>query len=150
MTNLDRLLKSRHITLPTKFCVQTYGFSSSLVVYGCESWTIKKTECQRIDVFELWGYRRLFRVPWTARKSNQSILKAINPQYSLKGLMLKLKLLYFGYLTQRADSLKKTLMLGKIEAKGRRLQRIRWLDSITNSVEMNLSKLCTARKPGVL
>ena len=121
--NLDRILKSRHITLPTKFCMQSYGFSSSLAVYGCESWTIKKTECQRIDVFERWGYRRLFRVPWTARKSNQSFLKEINPQYSLEGLMLKLKLLYFGYLMQRADSLKKTLMLRKIEAKGRRLQR---------------------------
>ena len=111
-------------------------------MYGCESWTIKKAEHQRIDAFELWCWRRLLRVPWTARRSNQSILKEINPEYSLEGLMLKLKFQYFGHLMQRTDSFEKTLMLGKIEGKRtRRQQRMRWLDSITDSVDVNLSKL---------
>ena len=113
-----------------------------VVMYGCESWTVKKAECQRIDAFELWCWRRLLRVPWTARRSNQSILKEISPEYSLEGLMLKLKLLYFGHLVRRADSLEKTLMLEKIEGRRRRgLQRIRWLDGITDLMDMSLSKL---------
>ena len=141
MTNLDSILKSRDITLPTKVhLVKAMVFP--VVMYGCESWTIKKAECQRIDAFELWYWRRLLRVPWTARISNQSILKEINPECSLEGLMLKLKLQYFGHLMQRADSFEKTLILGKSE--GRRKtggwQRMRWLDGITNSLDMSLSK----------
>ena len=136
MTNLDNILKSRDITLLTKVrLVKAMVFP--VVMYGCESWTIKKAECQRIDAFELWCWRRLLRVPWTARKSNQLILKEINPGYSLEGLMLKLKLQYFGHLRQRTDSLEKTLLLGKTE--GRR--RMRWLDGITDSMDMSLSKL---------
>ena len=119
MTNLDGILKSRHITLPTKFYI-VKAMVFPVVMYGCESWTIKKAEHQRIDAFELWGWRRLLRVPWTARISNQSILKEINPEYSLKGLMLKLKLQYFSHLMQRTDSLEKTLMLGNIEGRRRR------------------------------
>ena len=131
MTNLDSILKSRNITLPTKVClVKTMVFP--VVMYGCESWTIKKAECQRIDAFELWCWRRLFRVPWTARRSNQSILKEISPGCSLEGLMLKLKLQYFGHLIQRADSLEKTLMLEKIEGRRRKgRQRMRWMASLT-------------------
>ena len=140
MTNLDSILKSRDITLPTKVhLVKAMVFS--VVMYGCESWTIKKAERQRIDAFELWCWRRLLRVPWTARRSKQSILKEISPEYSLKGLILKLKLQYFGHLMVRADSLKKTLMLGKIEGRRRGQQRMRWLDGVTDSVDVNLSKL---------
>ena len=146
MTNLDSILKSRDITLSTKVhLIKATGFSYMvfpIVMYGCESWTVKKAECIRIDAFELWCWRRLLRVPWTARKSNQSILKEINPGCSLDGLMLKLKLQYFGHLIWRADSLEKTLMLGKIEGrKRRRWQRMRWLDGIINSVDMSLGKL---------
>ena len=132
MTNLDSLFKSRDITLPTKVClVKATVFL--VVTYGCESWTIKKAECQRIDAFKLWRWRRLLRVPWNTRRSNQSILKEISPGCSLEGLMLKLKLQYFGHLMRRVDSLEKTLMLGKIESrKRRRQQRIRWLDGITD------------------
>ena len=131
MTNLDSILKSRDITLPTKVhLVKAMVFP--VVMYGCESWTIKKAEHQRIDAFELWCWRRLLRVPWTARRSNQSILKEINPDYSLEGLMLKLKLQYFGHLMGRTDSFEKTLMLGKIEGRRRRgRQRMKWLDGIT-------------------
>ena len=132
MTNLHSILKSRDITLPTKVClVKATVFP--VVMYGCESWTIKKDECQRIDAFEPWYWRRLLRVPGTTRRSNQSFLKEISPEYSLKGLILKLKLQYFGHLMQRANSLEKTLMLGKIEGKRRRgQQRMRWLDGITD------------------
>ena len=140
MTNLDSVLKSRDITLPTKVCtVKPTVFP--VVVYECESWTIKKAECQRTDAFELWCWRRLLRVPWTARRSNQSILKEISPGFSLVGLMLKLKLQYFGHLMQRDGSLEKTLMLGKTEGRRRRgRQRMGWLDGIINSVDMSLSK----------
>ena len=141
MTHLDSILKSRDITLPTKVhAVKAMVFP--VVMYGCESWTIKKAECRRNDGFELWCWRRLLRVPWTARRSNQSILKEISPGCSLEGLMLKLKLQYFGHLMQRADSFEKTLMLGKIEGRRRRgQQRMRWLDGITNSMDMNLGGL---------
>ena len=141
MTNLGSVLKSRDITLPTKVClVKATVFP--VIMYGCKSWTIKKAERQRIDAFELWCWRRLLRVPWTARRSNQSILKEISPEYSLEGLMLKLKLQYFGHLMQKTDSLKKTLMLGKIEGRRRRgRQRMRQLDGITDSMNMSLSKL---------
>ena len=134
MTNLDSILKSRDITLPTKVClVKATVFP--VVMYGCESWTIKKTEWQRIDAFELCCWRRLLRVPWTARRSNQSILNEISPEYSLEGLMLKLKLQYFGHLMWRTDSLEKTVMLGKTEGRRRRgRQRMRWLDGITESM----------------
>ena len=141
MTNLGSILKSRDITLPTKVCL-VKAIVFPVVMYGCESWTMKKAECQRIDAFELWCWRRLLRVPWAARRSNQSVLKEISPGCSLEGLMLKLKLQYFGHLTQRADSFEKTLMLGKIEGGRRRgQQRMRWLDSITDSMDMSLCKL---------
>ena len=141
MTNLDSMLKSRDITLPTKVrLVKAMVFP--VVMYGCESWTIKKAECRRIDAFEMWCWRRLLRVPWTARRSNLSILREIGPGCSLEGLMLKLKLQYFGHLIQRADSFKKTLLLGKIEGRRRRgPQRRRCLDGITDSMDMSLGKL---------
>ena len=141
MTNLDIILKSREITLPTKVrLVKAVVFP--VVMYGCESWTLKKAERQRIDAFELWCWRRLLRVPWTARRSNQSILKEISPGCPLEGLMLKLKLQYFDYLMRRTDSFEKTLILGKSEGGRRRgQQRVRWLDGITDSMDMSLSKL---------
>ena len=141
MTNLDSILKRRDITLLTKVClVKAVVFP--VVMYGCESWTVKKAEPWRIDAFELWCWRRLLRVPWTVRRSNQSILKEISPRCSLEGLMLKLKLQYFGHLMQRADSFEKTLMLGKIEGRRRRgWQRMRWLDGITNPMNMGLGGL---------
>ena len=140
MTNLDSILKSRDITLPTKFHI-VKAMVFPVVMYGCESWTIKKAEHQRTDAFKLWCWRRLLRVPWTTRRSNQSILKEINSGYSLEGLILRMKLQYFDHLMRRADSLEKTLMLGKIEGRKRGRQRIRWLDGITDSMDMSLSKL---------
>ena len=141
MTNLDSIFKSRNITLPTKVCL-VKAMVFPVVMYGCESWTVKKAEHQRIDDFELWCWRRLLRVPWTAMRSNQSILREINPEYSLEGLMLKLKLQYFGHLMRRIDSLEKTLMLGGIGGRRRRgRQRMRWLDCITDSMDVSLSEL---------
>ena len=141
MTNLNSIFKSRDITLPAKVhLVKAMVFP--VVMYGCESWTVKKAECRRIDVFELWCWRRLLRVPWTARRSNQSILKEISPGCSLEGLILKMKLQYFGHLMQTGDSFEKTLMLGKIESRRRReRQRIRWLDGITDSMDIGLGEL---------
>ena len=140
-TNLDIGLKSRDMTLPTKVCI-VKAMVFLVVMYGCESWTIKKAERQRIDAFELWCWRRFLRVPWTARRSNQSSLKEISPGISLEGMMLKLKLQYFGHLMQRVDSLEKTLMLGVIGGRRRRgQQRMRWLDGITDSMDVSLSEL---------
>ena len=140
MTNLDIILKSRDITLLTKVCLVKAAVFP-VVMYGCEIWTIKKAECQRIDAFELWCWKRLLSVPWTERRSNQSILKEINLEYSLEGLMLKLKLQYFGHLMWRTDSLEKSLMLDKIEGRRRGCQTMRWLEGITDSMAMSLSKL---------
>ena len=139
MSNLSSILKSRDITLPTKVHLAK-AMVSPAVMYGCENWTIKKAECRRIDAFELWCWRRLLRIPWTARRPNQSILKEIRPQCSLEGLMLKLKLQYFGHLMQRTDLFEKTWRLGNIEGRRRRGWQKRWLDGITNSMDMSLSK----------
>ena len=140
ITKLESILKSRHITLPTKAHLVKV-MALPVVMYGCESWTIKNVDCWRIDAFELWHWRRLLRVPWTARRFHQSILKEISPEYSLEALMLKLKLQYFSLLMRRTDSFKKTLMLGNIEGRRRRgQQRMRWLDGITSSMDMSLSK----------
>ena len=153
MTNPDSIWKTRDITLPTKIRI-VKAMVFPVLIYGCESWTIKKAECQRIDAFELWCWRRLLRVSWTARRSNQSILNEINPEYSLEGLMLKLKLQYFGHLMWRANSLEKILMLEKIEGKRRRgQQRTRWLDGITDSIDMSLNmfqEMWRTGKPGLL
>ena len=150
VANLDNILKSRDITLPTKVhIVKTMSFP--VVMYGCESWTIKKAEHWRIDAFKLWCWRRLLRVPWTTRRSNQSILEEINPEYSLEELMLKFQ--SFGHLIWRVNSLEKTLMLGKIESKRRGQQRMRWLDSITSSMDINLQKfweIWSTEEPGLL
>ena len=141
MTNLDSIFKSRNITLPTKVCL-VKAMIFPVVMHGCEGWTVKKAECRRIDVFQLWCWRRLLRVPWTARRSNQSILKEISPGISLEGLTLKLKLQYFSHLMRRVDSLEKTLMLGGIGGRRRRgRQRMRWLDGITDSMDVSLSEL---------
>ena len=143
MTNLDSILKNRDVTLPAKVCL-VKAMVFPVVMYGCESWTLKKAKCRRIDAFELWCWRRLLRVPWTARRSNQSILKEVSPGISLEGMMLKLKLnlQYFGHLMKRVDSLEKTLMLGGIRGRRRRgRQRMRWLDGITDSMDVNLSEL---------
>ena len=140
MTKLDSILKNRDITLPTKVCL-VKAMVFPVVTHGCESWTLKKVERQRIDAFELWCWRRLLRVPWTARRSNQSILKEISPGCSLVGLMLKLKLQYFGHLMRRADSFEKSLMLGKIEGRRRGRQRMRWLVGITDLMDMRLGEL---------
>ena len=141
MNNIDSILKSRDITLSTKICL-VKAMVFPVVMYRCESWTIKKAECRRIDAFEVWCWRRLLRVPWTARRSNQSILKEFSPGCSLEGLMLKLKLQYFGHLMQRADSFEKTLTLGRIEGRRRRgQQRMKWLDGITDSMDMGLGRL---------
>ena len=140
MTNLDSILKSQDNTLPTKVCL-VKAMVFPVVMYGCESWTIKKAECQRIDAFELWCWKRLLRVPWTARRSNQSILKEITPGCSFEGLMLRLKLQHLGHLMQRVDSLEKTLMLGGIGGRRRGRQRMRWLDGITDLMDMSLSEL---------
>ena len=141
MTNLDSILKSRDITLPTKVCL-VKAMVFAVVMYGCESWTVKKAEGRRIDAFEVWCWRRLLRVPWTARRSNQSILKDISPGISLEGMMLKLKLHYFGHLMRRVDSLEKTLMLGWIGGRRRRgRQRMRWLDGNSDSMDVSLGEL---------
>ena len=141
MTNLDSILKSRDITLPTKVHL-VMAMVFPVVLYGCESWTVKKAECRRIDAFERWCWRRLLRVPWTARRSNQSIRKEISPEISSEGMMLKLKLQYFGHLMQRVDSLEKTLMLGGIGGRRRRgRQRMRWLDGITDLMDVSLNEL---------
>ena len=140
MTNLDSILKSRDITLPTKVCL-VKAIVFPVVMYGCDSWTVKKAEHRRIDAFALWCWRRLLRVPWTARRSKQSILKEISPGISLEGMMLRLKLQYFGHFMRRVDSLEKTLMLGGIGGRRRGRQRMRWLDGITDSMDMSLSRL---------
>ena len=140
MSNLDSIFKSRDITLPTKVCL-VKAIVFPVVMYGCESWTLRKAEHQRIDAFELWCWRRLLRVPWTARRSNQSNLKEISPGISLEGMILKLKLHCFGHLMRRVDSFEKTLMLGKIEGRRRGRQRMRWLDGITDSMDMGLGGL---------